>query len=141
MLVLNEIQPKYIFYWKDYIWKKLTAFNIAFLKSLNFIVRNSWYPKYYRIWTHLWRLRFIQSVHQHYVWRDIAAGFVHVVVQFFLYWRKIDQEEKRSVNAHHKLILIRARNDYNCLVGNSVTEPEIELFKVQWRMPHVKRNQ
>jgi len=65
MLVLNEIQPKYIFYWKDYIWKKLTAFNIAFLKSLNFIVRNSWYPKYYRIWTHLWRLRFIQSVHQH----------------------------------------------------------------------------
>ena len=80
-----EIDERYIFYWKDYIWKKLTAFNIAFLKSLNFIVRNSWYPKYYRIWTHLWRLRFIQSVHQHYVWRDIAAGFVHVVVrQFFL---------------------------------------------------------
>ena len=37
------------------------------------------------------------------------------------------------VNARHELILIRARNDYNCLVENPATEPEIELFKVQWR--------
>ncbi|KAG5324763.1 PO14 protein, partial [Pseudoatta argentina] len=29
--------------------------------------------------------------------------------------------------------LIQARNDYNCLVRNPVTEPEIELFKMQWR--------
>ncbi|XP_018312909.1 uncharacterized protein [Mycetomoellerius zeteki] len=28
------------------------------------------------------------------------------------------------VNARHELILIRARNDYNCLVGNSETKPE-----------------
>ncbi|XP_018316254.1 uncharacterized protein [Mycetomoellerius zeteki] len=45
------------------------------------------------------------------------------------------------VNAHHELILIRARNDYNCFMGNSATEPEVELFKVQWRMPHVTLNE
>ena len=45
------------------------------------------------------------------------------------------------VNARHKLILIRSRNDYNCLVGNPVTKPEIELFKVQWLMPHVALNE
>ncbi|KYN27345.1 hypothetical protein ALC57_03271 [Trachymyrmex cornetzi] len=44
------------------------------------------------------------------------------------------------VNARHELILIRARNDYNCLVGNPATEPEVELFKVQWRIPHVSLN-
>ncbi|KYN21207.1 hypothetical protein ALC57_06424, partial [Trachymyrmex cornetzi] len=45
------------------------------------------------------------------------------------------------VNARHELILLRARNDNNCLVGNPVTEPEIEIFKVQWRMPHVALNE
>ena len=35
------------------------------------------------------------------------------------------------VNARHELILIRARNDYNYLVGNPVTESEVELFKIQ----------
>jgi len=45
------------------------------------------------------------------------------------------------VNARHKLILIRARSDNNCLVvGNPTTEPEIDLLKVQWRMPHVILN-
>jgi len=44
------------------------------------------------------------------------------------------------VNARHELILIRARNDNNYLVGNPAMEPEIELFKVQWRMPHVMLN-
>jgi len=41
------------------------------------------------------------------------------------------------INAGHELILIRARNDNNCLTGDSATEPTLELFKVQWRMPHV----
>ncbi|XP_071640856.1 uncharacterized protein [Temnothorax longispinosus] len=45
------------------------------------------------------------------------------------------------VNACHELILIRARNDNNCIVGNPATEPEIELFKVQWRMPHITLNE
>ena len=41
------------------------------------------------------------------------------------------------INARHELILIRARNDNNCLTGDSATEPTLELFKVQWRMSHV----
>jgi len=45
------------------------------------------------------------------------------------------------VNARHELILIRARSDNNCIVGNPATEPEIELYKVQWRMPHVMLNE
>ncbi|XP_076246243.1 uncharacterized protein LOC143186453 [Calliopsis andreniformis] len=44
------------------------------------------------------------------------------------------------INARHELILIRSRNDNNCLVGSSMLEPEIELFKVQWRIPHVILN-
>jgi len=34
------------------------------------------------------------------------------------------------VNARHELILIRARSDNNCLVGNPTTEPKIDLLKV-----------
>ena len=45
------------------------------------------------------------------------------------------------VNARHELILIWVRNDYNLLVSNPATEPEIELFKVQWRMPYVALNE
>ncbi|XP_077279182.1 uncharacterized protein LOC143906804 [Temnothorax americanus] len=32
-------------------------------------------------------------------------------------------------------------NDNNCIIGDPATEPEIELFKVQWRMPHVTLNE
>jgi len=46
-----------------------------------------------------------------------------------------------GVNAHHELILIRARSDNNYLVGNPTTEPEIDLFKLQWRMPHIILNE
>ncbi|XP_039310739.1 uncharacterized protein LOC120358922 [Solenopsis invicta] len=50
--------------------------------------------------------------------------------------------KRMVVNARHELILIRARNDNNSIVGtNRTTEPEIELFKVQWRMPHVTLNE
>ena len=31
----------------------------------------------------------------------------------------------------------RLRNDNNSLIGDPATEPTLELFKVQWRMPHV----
>ena len=45
------------------------------------------------------------------------------------------------VNARHELILIRARNGNNSIVGSHTVEPEIQLFKVQWRMPHVTLNE
>jgi len=45
------------------------------------------------------------------------------------------------INARHELILIHSRNDKNCLIGDSTREPEIVLFKVQWRMLHVLLNE
>ena len=42
-------------------------------------------------------------------------------------------------NDRYELILIRARNGY--IVRDSVTEPILELFKIQWRMPHVALNE
>lgn len=55
------------------------------------------------------------------------------------------EDYKRVViNARHELILIRARNDNNCLVGNLVKnlvqEAAVEIYKIQWRMPHVMLN-
>ncbi|KAL6416884.1 hypothetical protein ACFW04_014803 [Cataglyphis niger] len=51
------------------------------------------------------------------------------------------EDYKRVViNARHELILIRARNDYNCLVSRKSHEPKIVLLKIQWRMPHVVLN-
>ncbi|XP_071576625.1 uncharacterized protein [Temnothorax nylanderi] len=47
------------------------------------------------------------------------------------------------INAQHELILIRARNDVNCVVDPKKTvprDPKITLLKVQWRMPHVALN-
>jgi len=45
------------------------------------------------------------------------------------------------INARHELILIRSRNDNNCLIDDPTRDPEIVLFKVQWRMPHVLLNE
>ncbi|XP_050454178.1 uncharacterized protein LOC126852926 [Cataglyphis hispanica] len=51
------------------------------------------------------------------------------------------EDYKRVViNARHELILIRARNDNNCLVSRESYEPKIILLKIQWRMPHVVLN-
>jgi len=43
------------------------------------------------------------------------------------------------INARHRLILIRSRNN-NCLIGDPTRKSEIVLFKVQWRMPHMLLN-
>ncbi|XP_076664756.1 uncharacterized protein LOC143367031 [Andrena cerasifolii] len=48
--------------------------------------------------------------------------------------------KRMIINARHELILIRSRNDNNSLIGSPMLEPEIELLKVQWRMPHVTLN-
>ncbi|RLU25440.1 hypothetical protein DMN91_001596 [Ooceraea biroi] len=45
------------------------------------------------------------------------------------------------INARHELIVIRSRNDNNCLRGDAEIQPEIELLKVQWRMPHIALNE
>jgi len=45
------------------------------------------------------------------------------------------------INARYELILIRSRNDNNCLIDDPMRETEIVLFKVQWRMPHMLLNE
>ncbi|RLU23493.1 hypothetical protein DMN91_003698 [Ooceraea biroi] len=46
------------------------------------------------------------------------------------------------INARHELVLIRARNDNNCVVlSGDRHEARIDLHKVQWRMPHVYLNE
>ncbi|XP_070165274.1 uncharacterized protein [Polyergus mexicanus] len=48
------------------------------------------------------------------------------------------EDYKRVViNARHELILIRARNDNNCVISRETQEPKIVLLKIQWRMPHI----
>ncbi|XP_020296075.1 uncharacterized protein LOC109861010 [Pseudomyrmex gracilis] len=56
------------------------------------------------------------------------------------------EDYKRTIiNARHELILIRSSNDKNCITAVSEVDGEaldakIELFKIQWRMPHVVLN-
>jgi hypothetical protein len=53
------------------------------------------------------------------------------------------EDYKRVViNARHELILIRSRNDTNCIITKPErhNNPRITLLKVQWRMPHVVLN-
>ncbi|XP_070167594.1 uncharacterized protein [Polyergus mexicanus] len=44
------------------------------------------------------------------------------------------------INARHELILIRARNDNNCVISRETQEPKIVLLKIQWQMPHIVLN-
>ncbi|KYN19187.1 hypothetical protein ALC57_08481 [Trachymyrmex cornetzi] len=69
------------------------------------------------------------------------TGYFNFCVSLNMLLGFCEDYKRVVVNARHELILIRARNDYNCLVANPATEPEIELFKVQWRMPHVSLNE
>ena len=68
---------------------------------------------------------------------DTEEGYFNFCVPFNMLLGFCEDYKCVIVNARHELLLIRSRKDYNCLVGNPVTEPEIKLFKVQWRMPHV----
>ncbi|KAL6256601.1 hypothetical protein P5V15_012712 [Pogonomyrmex californicus] len=48
------------------------------------------------------------------------------------------EDYKRIViNARHELILIRARNDNNCVVAHPDQRSKITLLRIQWRMSHV----
>ena len=56
---------------------------------------------------------------------------LHMLLGFCEDYRRV------VINARHELILIRSRNDNNCLFGDAPLEPVINIFKIQWRMPHV----
>lgn len=71
----------------------------------------------------------------------VLDGYFNFCVPLNLLLGFCEDYKRVIVNARHELILIRARNDNNCIMGNPTTEPEIELLKVQWRMPHVTLNE
>jgi len=50
-------------------------------------------------------------------------------------------EDYKRVVVNARQIDLDTRSDNNCLVGNPTTESQIDLFKVQWRMPHVILNE
>ncbi|XP_071642244.1 uncharacterized protein [Temnothorax longispinosus] len=72
---------------------------------------------------------------------SIPEGYFNFCVPLKMLLGFCEDYKRVVVNARHELILIRARSDNNCIVGNPATEPEIELFKVQWRMPDVTLNE
>ncbi|XP_018398461.1 PREDICTED: uncharacterized protein LOC108776361 [Cyphomyrmex costatus] len=66
-----------------------------------------------------------------------ADGYFNFCVPLNVLLGFCEDYRRVVINALHELILIRARNDENCLMGNSAVVPKLELFKIQWRMPHV----
>jgi len=49
--------------------------------------------------------------------------------------------KRMIINARFELILTRAHNGNNYIVGEPTTEPTLELFKIQCRMFHVALNE
>ena len=67
----------------------------------------------------------------------LNTGHFNFCVPMYMLLGFCEDYKRVSINARHELILIRSRNDNNCLLGDSALEPEINIFKLQWRMPHV----
>jgi len=66
-----------------------------------------------------------------------ASGYFNFCVPLYILLGFCEDYKRVVINARHELILIRARNDNNCLTEDPAIEPMLELFKVQWRIPHV----
>jgi len=64
-----------------------------------------------------------------------------VPLNMLLFDRFCEDYRRIVINARHELILIRSRNDNNCLIGDLTRKTEITLFKVQWRKPYVLLNE
>ncbi|XP_024871355.1 uncharacterized protein LOC112454290 [Temnothorax curvispinosus] len=64
-------------------------------------------------------------------------GYFNFCVPLNLLLGFCEDYKRVVINACHELILIRSRNDNNCLVGSLALEPTVKLLKIQWRMPHV----
>ncbi|XP_070158847.1 uncharacterized protein [Polyergus mexicanus] len=68
-------------------------------------------------------------------------GYFNFCVPLYMLLGFCEDYRRVVINARHELILIRSRNDNNCMIGNLVLEPVIDIFKIQWRMPHVVLNE
>ncbi|XP_070153687.1 uncharacterized protein [Polyergus mexicanus] len=61
-------------------------------------------------------------------------GYFNFCIPLYMLLGFCEDYRRVVINARHELILIRSRNDNNCLIGNLVLEPVIDIFKIQWRM-------
>ncbi|XP_077258543.1 uncharacterized protein LOC143895363 [Temnothorax americanus] len=68
-------------------------------------------------------------------------GYFNFCVPLNLLLGFCEDYKRVVINARHELILIRARNDNNSLVGSLALEPTIKILKIHWRMPHVVLNE
>jgi len=67
-------------------------------------------------------------------------GYFNFCVPLTILLGFCEDYERVVINTCHELILIRARNNNNYIVGDPATEPTLE-FKIQWRMSHVALNE
>jgi len=58
-----------------------------------------------------------------------AARYFNFCVPLYVLLGFCEDYKRIVINARHELSLIRARNN-NCLMGDPVTEPTLELFKI-----------
>ncbi|XP_029667043.1 uncharacterized protein LOC115237843 [Formica exsecta] len=70
-----------------------------------------------------------------------ANGYFNFCVPLYMLLGFCEDYRRVVINARHELILIRSHNDNNCLLENLALEPAIDIFKIQWRMPHVVLNE
>ncbi|XP_018393221.1 PREDICTED: uncharacterized protein LOC108772226 [Cyphomyrmex costatus] len=70
-----------------------------------------------------------------------SDGYFSFYVPLNMLFGFCEDYKRVVINARHELILIRARNDTNCVKEDPAAEPKLELFKIQWRMPHVTLNE
>ncbi|XP_076548225.1 uncharacterized protein LOC143306063 [Osmia lignaria lignaria] len=72
-------------------------------------------------------------------WIDIpnAGGYFDFCVPLNMLLGFCEDYKRIVINAHHELILIRSRDDKNAIFGTDGAKYTLQLYKVQWRMPHV----
>jgi len=59
-----------------------------------------------------------------------SNGYFKFCILLNMLLRFCEDYRRVVINARHELILIRSRNDNNCLIGDPTRELEIVLFKV-----------
>ncbi|KAL6445167.1 hypothetical protein ACFW04_002212 [Cataglyphis niger] len=69
-----------------------------------------------------------------------VTGYFNFCVPLCMLLKFCEDYKRIVINARHELILIRSRNDNNYLIGNLALEPVINIFKIQWQMPHIILN-
>lgn len=68
---------------------------------------------------------------------NLSEGYFNFCIPLNTLLGFCEDYKRIVINARHELILIRSRHNYNCVVGYAKSDPKIDLFKIQWRMPHI----